>query len=87
MLEAFDAGGAPVHVVSYTDGTAGLFGGVSELGFLGIASDVPIVHARFSRYWNQQISYGFEIDDLRFMPGQPTPALGTTWGHIKSIYH
>jgi len=82
-LEVFDAGGALILSVGYTDGTAGLFSD-TELGFLGIASDTPIAHARFTRYWSNQSLYGFEIDDLRFLPDASTAARRTSWGQVKS---
>jgi hypothetical protein len=87
VLRVYDASGSLIYSVSHTDGTAGLFGGrENELGFLGIASDVPISHARFSRYWTEQSIYGFQIDDLHL---RPEPQVGTepsTWGAIKSVY-
>ncbi len=84
-LEAFDSEGGLIYRVAYTDGTAGLYS-PNEIGFLGIASDVPIHHARFSRYWSAQWAFGFEIDDLRFTTEQPVPTRSTTWGRIKSLY-
>jgi hypothetical protein len=67
VLEAFDRDGGLILRVGHTDGTPGLYGGSQELGFLGISSPSKLIHlARFSRYWSEQASFGFEIDDLRF---------------------
>jgi len=86
VLEALDASGALMLRVAYTDGTAGLFGGDQELGFLGVSSDAPIYAARFSRYWSSQETFGFEIDDLKFLSERPTPAMQGSWGRVKDRY-
>jgi hypothetical protein len=86
VLDVFDQADAFIYRVSYTDGTAGLFGGAAELGFLGIASDTPIYHARFSRYWTNQAIYGYEIDDLRFVGNTATPTASQSWGRLKARY-
>ena len=87
VLSVFDKDGALIGTCSYTDGTAGLFGGDQELAFLGLASEQTIYRARFSLYWTQQWQYGFEIDDLRFVPAAgATGAHHDTFGSLKAKY-
>jgi hypothetical protein len=86
VLDVFDESDNFIYRVSFTDGTAGIYGGDAELAFLGIASDVPIHHARFSRFWTNQTLFGYEIDDLRFTPLATTASVQSTWGRLKNLY-
>jgi len=86
VLRVFDKNGTLLGNIGHTDGTIGIYGGSQELGFLGIASADPICHAQFGLYYDQQTAFGFEIDDLRIVPGGVTPVQQETWGHLKTLY-
>jgi hypothetical protein len=87
VLKVYDESGGLVYSVSHTDGTAGLYGGrEAELGFLGVASSIPIAEAIFSRYWVDQSVYGFQIDDLHLTPEPQVGISESSWSAIKSMY-
>jgi hypothetical protein len=74
VLEVFDQYGNSLASGRHTDGSPG-FSGVSEVGFLGFQSSVPIATAEFRRAFPSDQAFGFHIDDLTFQQ-VPEPATG-----------
>ena len=73
VMEAFDTFGNSLGALTHTDGSAGLFGGPAEYGFLGVTSSTPISRVEFRHAFPNNQAFGFHIDDLVFKQGPPPP--------------
>lgn len=73
VMEPFDIFGHSLGALTYTDGSAGLFGGAAEYGFLGMTSTTPIARVEFRHAFPSNQAFGFAIDDVMFVQGPPPP--------------
>jgi hypothetical protein len=67
VMEAFDEFGGSLGALTHSDGSAGLFGGGAEFGFLGVTSERPIARVEFRHAFPSNQAFGFHIDDLAYV--------------------